>query len=72
MNMIYEVCQSCAIYLTNGDDSMIDPVDLPAVKRTAEAMGLVALTGDFRWGSIVCDCCGAEKHEMIATYESLS
>ena len=72
MNMIYEVCQSCAIYLTNGDDSMIHPVDLPAVKRSVEAMGLVARADDARWGSFVCDCCGADKHELCATYEGMS
>lgn len=71
MNETYNVCRSCALVLTNGDDTHVHPHMLPNVLESVENMGPVALSGvgedDLMF---ICDCCNGRNFGQIHRYET--
>lgn len=71
MHETYNVCHSCAIVLTNGDDSHVHPHLLANVIASVEHMGPVSpveVSEDYLM--FMCDCCGGRKHGKIHRYEN--
>lgn len=71
MNETHNVCHSCAIVLTNGDDTHVHPHLLPNVLESVENMGPVALSGvDENDLMFICDCCDGRNFGQIHRYEN--
>ena len=70
----HDVCHSCAVVLTNGDDSHIHPYILPTVHESVERMGhVVPVYADENQSlSFICDCCGGRAFGAMYTYETVT
>lgn len=65
----YKVCQSCAIVITNGDDSHIHPANLPDIHDAVAYMGLVTPVEVEDDQIFSCDCCGGRIYGEAHHYE---
>lgn len=65
----YKVCQSCAIVITNGDDSHIHPADLPDIRDAVAYMGRVFPVEVEEDQIFSCDCCGGRIYGEVHHYE---
>lgn len=65
----YMVCQSCAIVITNGDDSHIHPANLADIRDAVAYMGLVTPVDVEEDQIFSCDCCGSRIYGEAHYYE---
>lgn len=74
MHDTYNVCHSCAIVLTNGDDSHVHPYMLSNVLESVERMGHVApvYADQDQALTFICDCCGGRAFGAMYSYQTIS